>query len=188
MRSLVLAALALVLSTAPAPAAERRTYDLRSADVFSVAGSGVGCDIATDVLICALRDPRTHEVLARSRLAVIGDDGIEIRLARTEVPLVGHHLLFRDAQPPPIGFPFSALAVKRRSVVVRSGDSLAIAGTHIWCTDVRTSLTCADVAVPLRVGRPGDYAVALSPTAVAVEQARGADFTPLIVWPLIGGH
>jgi hypothetical protein len=185
---------ALVASTyfslvAPSPAAQHRAYDLGRTDYFSVAGSGVGCSVTRHDVVCALRDPRTHRVLLRSRLAVIGDDRIEVGLARSEVQLLGHHLLFRDAQPPAITLQFATSLRAHGDVRIRSGDTLSIAGTHIWCTDLRASLTCADVDVPLRTGRPGAYAFAISPTAIAVEQAGSAnEFEPLIVWPLIGGH
>jgi len=199
-RRLLLAAataafLACAAGTGPATtnAAPGRST-LAEGDSFLVRRSQVLCRVGRQLhevqptLVCGLRDAHTGKTLGRSRLVLISDTRVVIRLAASEIAVSGD--LFRARQPLTLaGLPFAAPDGPGKRLVLSSGDSAAIAGTHIWCTDVEATLTCAKVWPPHAAARAGTFAIAISPTSIGVAQARvGRMLVPLATWPLIGGH
>jgi hypothetical protein len=167
---------------------------LADGDSFVVMGSKVLCRVGRELhglrhaLACGLLDPRTGGTLRRSRRALISDARVVIRPAASEVAVSGD--LFRARQPITLaGLPFAGPDGPRKRLVLRNGDTAAIGGTHIWCTDVEATLTCAKVWPPRAAAWAGTFAVAISPTSIGVAQARvGRMLVPLASWPLIGGH
>jgi hypothetical protein len=189
---------AMVAGTAGAGSATT-SADLRQAtlgpgDSFVVRGSEVLCRVGSGfgavprALVCGLRDPRTGGTLGRSRLAVISDASVVIRLAASELAASGD--LFRERQPITLaGLPFAGADDRGVHLVLGNGHSAAIAGTHIWCTDVGVTLTCAKVRPPHAAALAGTFAIAISPTSIAVAQAQvGRGLVLLATWPLVGGH
>jgi hypothetical protein len=157
-------------------------------------GSQVLCRVASEfrgvprALVCGLRDPRIGGTAGRSRVAVISDSGVVVRLAASELVVSGD--LFRARQPITlVGLPFAGADNRGGRLVLRNGDGAAVAGTHIWCTDAEATLTCAKVWLPRAAVSAGTFAIAISPTSIGVAQARpGQGLVLLATWPLIGGH
>jgi hypothetical protein len=167
---------------------------LGAGDSFAVRGSQVLCRVASEFravpreLVCGLRDPRTGGTLGRSRVAVISDASVVIRRAVSELVVSG--ALFRTRQPITLaGLPFAGADDRGTRLVLESGHGVAVAGTHIWCTDVEATLTCAKVRPPHVAVPAGTFAIAISRTSIGVAQARvGGGLVPLATWPLIGGR
>jgi hypothetical protein len=178
------------------PGALARRLTLGGGDSFVVSGSRVLCLARSTpggvapALVCGLRDPHTGGLFRRSRIAVISDTKLAIRPAADETAVAGHEVLFRAPQSTaPAVLPPADSRGRSGRVVLRSGDTAVLGGTHVWCTDRQATLTCTKVWSDLPAVRAGTFAIAISGTSVGVAQA-GLDgaLVPLVSWPLVGGH
>jgi hypothetical protein len=187
--TMILLALAV---TPPAPASAVRHLLLGGGDGFFVTDTQIVCGISKGKdtekrsLLCALGNRRLHKVVPRSRLAVLSDSQVVVERAPTEPRLLGPRILFAQAQPRAAGPPFRTSAAHRRSFALGSGDTVSVAGTHIWCIDVRSTLTCVTVSASTRSSQAGALGISMARATIGLVEATRDRLILIGAWPIIG--
>lgn len=183
----------LALAVVPAlSASAARPLLLGGGDGFVVRGTQIVCGVSEGgdtekrTLLCSLGDPRLRKVVPRSRLALLSDSQVVVERAPTEPRLLGPRVLFAHVQPPAAGPPFHTAAAHRRSFALGRGDTVSVAGTHIWCIDVRATLTCITVRVATRTPRAGALGISIARATIGLLEATRRRLIVIDAWPIIG--
>ena len=66
------------------------------------------------------------------------------------------------------------------------GDTVSVAGTHIWCIDVRSTLTCIAVRAATHSPRAGALGVAIARATIGLLEATRRRLVVVGAWPIIG--
>jgi hypothetical protein len=174
-----------------------RNITLGGGDGFFVSGTQIVCIVVDATrpplrsLLCALADRRTRKALVRSRWGLITDGDVVVHRAPSEGGTLGASaaILFYHRQPPaPPGASFADVPRHGSGFVLRSGDTVSIGRTHLWCSDVGARLTCTKVSVPTFRPIRGAYAVVISRDSIGVAHTVGKALVPIESWPLIASH
>lgn len=191
-RATIIVLLALAVMPAPSASAARHLL-LGGGDGFFVTGTQIVCGISKGggdtekrILLCSLGDRRLRKVVARSRLALLSDSQVVVERAPTEPRLLGPRILFAQVQPPTGGPAFHTAAARRRSFALGRGDTVSVAGTHIWCIDVRSTLTCITVSATTRSPRAGALGISLARATIGLLEAMRHRLVVVAAWPIIG--
>lgn len=183
----------LVLAVMPAPSASAaRHLLLGGGDGFFVTDTQIVCGISKGgkrekrTLLCALGNRRLRRVVPRSRLALLSDSQVLVERAPTEPRLLGPRVLFAQVQPQAAGPPFHTAAAHRRSFALGRGDTVSVAGTHIWCIDLRATLTCITVRAAARSPRAGALGISVARATIGLLEATRRRVIVIAAWPIIG--